>query len=752
MSVQPPRAVLPLEMDDYEPFKTDGFGASGEVSKWRHKTTNLRVALKKFKPQKDSFFEREVAALTQLQLTRKSPFIVEMHTYGMLFDGIGDGCRVIRMECCDGDLKGKIDRRREDKGQFSDSEVRALGRGMLAGLKYIHDAGLMHRDVKPNNVLLAATGDGEEVVKLCDFGWTIPSSEVSHKRCGTDAYNAPEVGSLVRPYTSASDVFSLGVILYELITLREKLGERYVAPQLVELGDPAEIEDALQAATQRACWEIRTACLTCLQKDPRQRPAADPALLGVLYAECREVKPLGAGKYGEVQLHNWHWTSLAEPSQVAIKVMQEIEYEQTKMEVRLLSKANHRNETPHIVGVLGHGTEYHSFRQTDIEFLIMPFCGGGTLAEKISGKKGQSFLRDDILQFATAILSGLFVAHKNRVVHRDLKPENILFQREKGGREVLKLSDFGLSATASRSRSTVGIGSQPYMAPELLRNDGAGGTYRGEVDIFAFGVVLYELCTLTNTCDGTTLGLLLQQGGNEQQDRVIARLSRCADDIVGIVRDCLNCNGKARPDAGACSARLGYPLGNAVGTVAAAAAAADDYLTVGAVVVATGLKTTTELNGQAGKVTAVDNTANKVTVQFKNEHGMKVLGRKNVNLAPSPVDEWFECRGCAEYQGTVYYQIRWSGSERPRDAWLRYTSFEKLAAATRTAPPNKHGKVLDLFSKKRVARQRKTELPAWLRDLLKTKTGTQTRALLKHKFTQPDLCETRLESSRALHV
>ena len=613
-------ALPQLPMDDYEPLGKEGFGSSGEVSTWRHKMTAVRAAVKEFKQQKGAFFDREVDALSRMQRHKeRSPFVVAMLSHGQV-----RGHPAIRMECCDGDLRARIVRLKQENRQFSNGEIRAFGRGLLSGLQHVHSVGLLHRDVKPSNVLLVTEG-GTEVVKLCDFGWAIAADASDRTKCGTSAYSAPEVGHL--DYTAASDMFSFGVTLYELITLKVKLHDKYIGPQLRELRDRTGIDDALLQTTERVCWELSTACLSCLQAVPRRRPPADPALLGVELAECKRDRHVGAGAFGDVFVYHWQWTPLqAQPKKVAVKMMHEAEYERTKTEVRMLCKSNQRSETAHIVGVLGHGTHIDTFSRRDLEYIIMPYCDQGTLAAKIATRAVQScsalFVREEVVAFAVAILSGLSVAHANRVVHRDLKPENILFARE-NGRDVLKLSDFGLSATTSRSRYTGSLGTGAYMAPELLHDDGV--RYHSEVDMFAFGVVLYELCTLENRFEGQTLGALLL-AGNKLLVRIAGQLSQREHDIVTVVKECLNCDGTQRPNAGVCSERLGH----SVDTVAA-----EDYIKVGSAVVAMNLAEMQELNGQSGQVVQILED-NKVIIQFEGARGHKLLDRSNVKqVAPA---------------------------------------------------------------------------------------------------------------------
>lgn len=101
----------------------------------------------------------------------------------------------------------------EDDKKLPESEIKNIARQLVSGLFYLHSNNIIHRDIKPQNVLISANG----IIKICDFGFAraIESKAMITSIKGTPLYMAPE---LLRehPYNQKADLWSLGVILYEL--------------------------------------------------------------------------------------------------------------------------------------------------------------------------------------------------------------------------------------------------------------------------------------------------------------------------------------------------------------------------------------------------------------------------------------------------------------------------------------------------------------------------------------------------------
>src|SRR5437899_2049480 len=173
--------------------------------------------------------------------------------------------------------------------------------------------------------------------------------------------------------------------------------------------------------------------------------------------------------------------------------------ERFEREARTIASLNH----PHIC------TLYDIGQQGGIDYLVMEHLEGETLAERL--KKGPLPL-DQVLQYAIEIADALDKAHRKGITHRDLKPGNIMLTKS-----GTKLLDFGLAKlrqeaapatplsqlpTAKEAITAQGtiLGTLQYMAPEQLEGKEADA----RTDIFAFGVVMYEMATGKKAFEGKT--------------------------------------------------------------------------------------------------------------------------------------------------------------------------------------------------------------------------------------------------------
>ncbi len=204
----------------YELLEQIAVGGMGTVWAADDKKLGRQVALKVMRRRSlEAFddahqrFEREAKAAAALH----SAHVVAVHDYG-----VDDGLPFIAMELLEGEsLKARLQR----EAALSVEDTSALLRQVVKGLKAAHRAGLVHRDLKPSNIFLAQSDDAE-VVKLLDFGVVKESEAPRRERdetasgvlLGTPQYMSPEQARGHREIDHRADLWSLAVIIYEMIT------------------------------------------------------------------------------------------------------------------------------------------------------------------------------------------------------------------------------------------------------------------------------------------------------------------------------------------------------------------------------------------------------------------------------------------------------------------------------------------------------------------------------------------------------
>ena len=258
-----------------------GKGGMGEVYRADDLKLGQPVALKFLAEEVDRDPARLMQLHTEVRMARQvsHPNVCRVYDVGEF-----DGHTFLSMEYVDGEDLASLLRR---IGRFPEDRAIEVARQMCAGLSAAHDRGVVHRDLKPANIML----DGNGRIRITDFGLAGTAGETL--RAGTPAYMAPEqlAGGEVTP---RSDIYSLGLVLYELFTGRRAIEGRNLAELIAKreqdgITQPSELVRDLDPSIDRAI-------MRCLEPNPARRPSSALAVAAALPGGDPLAAALAAGE------------------------------------------------------------------------------------------------------------------------------------------------------------------------------------------------------------------------------------------------------------------------------------------------------------------------------------------------------------------------------------------------------------------------------------------------------------------------
>lgn len=399
-----------------------------------------------------------------------------------------------------------------------------VAKDLLAALKHAHQDGVVHRNLTPGVILIGQDG----TTRITGFDFAKPSADRSLTIAADivdlveKAYVAPEAFREPGAASTASDIFSAGVILYELFT-----GERPFAGEPTTVWDRAG-EFLSKPSTLRP--ELNGAFDTWLQSlcafDESKRPTASTALaaLNVLLQPAAQsaagpsetLKPepveapedhadylnlvagyrlthkfiiekkLGRGSFGVVYKVIDTLGDVARTVKLIVSDRHST-LDRLKKEYRHLV---HIPEHPHVVRVL----DADVIPGRNIPFLVFEYVEGSDVGDMIQDRL---LSPEDALELGKQVIEGLVHLHAQGFHHCDIKPRNLLWT-QKGA----KIIDFNVSVRADDKESRGG-GSRRYLPPdfdpEIIPHNGE----RADRDLYALGLTLYEVLTSRYPWDTT---------------------------------------------------------------------------------------------------------------------------------------------------------------------------------------------------------------------------------------------------------
>lgn len=458
--------------------------------------------------------------------------IVRAEEYGVL----PDGSYFIRMELARGE---PLDRRVQREGSLSVEEVCFIAELVLKGLSAAHAAGVIHRDLKPANIMvyLPAAVDAEDEslasenrVKIIDFGiakniqyagrgLTMPGVVI-----GTPPYMAPELWEGDGEADPRSDIYALGVIMYEMLT-----GSYPFSPENPDNplawrrchanslpGPPCspheETAEALQALVLKA-----------LEKNPekRHRSARDMlrALQQVRGDIVRRRRPRFQPPEGLQISDRWTLGTLIKRSdhdflylaedtlnpgnRVVVRMvvrgegLDEEAYGRYLDDIRIACQLGAEpDRCPNLARYLS-CSDVKGPEGTSYGCVIREYLPGDSLSQ--IWLEGLHFPREQAQDLCRQLLRGLAALHQAGIIHRSLSPASIFFLQNEE-RLILKIVGLGLSLVRVRGREGRRLGgpaeipARYFQAPELL----TGSPFSFRADVFSAAAICYQI--LTDRC------------------------------------------------------------------------------------------------------------------------------------------------------------------------------------------------------------------------------------------------------------
>ena len=536
-------------------------GSGGNAVVWQARDRLMRrfVAIKILR-SRDPDLQRRFAAEAEILANLDHPNIVRACARGTTTEGQP----FIALELVRGQ---SLHARLEATGPLPWREVIEIGIQVADALAALHGKGVIHRDVKPANLMLADGGDGRLVVKLIDFGaarltGALCEPEVDDSTpepprrrtdvgvaIGTPGYMPLEAG--LGPADERFDVYSLGVTLYELCT-----GERPGIEEARPLGEVCAACDAPE--------DLTTVLAAALAIEPGDRTQT-AAELGRALAAVRAAHPehttsplldgryerlslLGTGAKGDVFLANHRGGG----HDVALKFLRSRNTDDRRRferEARLLAAFEHP----------GLPRFYDYAPDADPPYIAMGRVRGVPAAKLCLSSDANRLRPLEVAEVGRQLAQVLAVLHERGVIHRDVNANNVIIDLQRT--PVARLIDLGCAEltekyyscdamqrrylTPPEARVNIpdgGIGQLAWSAPEAR----AGQGWSDRCDVYSLGLLLFRLLT----------GKLPTRKGFDQPTSPREWVRACPESIASVVVWALSSDPSERPTAAELALRL----------------------------------------------------------------------------------------------------------------------------------------------------------------------------------------------------
>eukprot|EP01022_Parablepharisma_sp_SALTPOND_P017767 TRINITY_DN288_c0_g1_i3.p1 TRINITY_DN288_c0_g1~~TRINITY_DN288_c0_g1_i3.p1 ORF type:complete len:903 (-),score=89.95 TRINITY_DN288_c0_g1_i3:7767-10475(-) len=473
--------------------------------------------------------------------------------------------------------KGSLFNVIRETGPLSEAELHEVVVTLLDTLSCLHSRGVIHRNLNPKHILVHVVTKGIVEYKLCDYKYAFKTTSAAAKPkeyIGTPTYIAPEISENEdSEYSTAVDIWSLGVTSYHLITGR--------TPQSVDKEFPHSLLKTGKLmfpinTTGPVSSEIKEFIKACLCIDPSKRPTSEELkkhpfvistnarstkalgtileeeaeqlalLFEKLWAErvkmplsqkhsldpYEELNPLGTGQFGQI----WHARDKRTGVQYVAKVLRRTRLMDVKAITAMvgeISLLKAMDKSPYVINLK------EAFIYKGDFYLILEYCNGGDLEAYI-----QNFVPElplplkELKQIAWNVANALNELHSHGRIHGELKARNVLLVKDDSNRLVdAKLCDLGLAQEVETLAGTSTIaGTIDYCSPEqwcniITARKGESTVHKKvkpKSDVYSLGALLYFVTTGRSPfLKGRKYGPVLDFGDKKVHEEIKGLINGC---------------------------------------------------------------------------------------------------------------------------------------------------------------------------------------------------------------------------------
>jgi serine/threonine-protein kinase len=335
------------------------------------------------------------------------------------------------------------------------------------GLDYAHKNDVIHRDIKPANILIDKQGN----VLITDFGIaqivgnTEGDDTSTNVVMGTVAYMSPEQKQSSRNVDQTTDIYAVGVMVYEILCGKKPLGH-FKPPSEINQDISKKFDQIIHKclAQDRAdrfqtAVALKDALLNAMDAGRTVDDAEDFSVGGSdsFMGRCKHLDTIKETRYNSTMLVE------NQSNNKLYIIKKHSRGEAGRKEAKLLTSLRHNN----VIKVHGSGGDKKN------TIVISEYAQGGSLADRLAKK----YSWEEAFKLGVQIAEGLDFAHKNNITHGNIRPSNILFDSE----ETVKLADFGMPAHYTEHGMK-----ENWFGPPERKVSKVG-------DIYSVGVIIHHL-------------------------------------------------------------------------------------------------------------------------------------------------------------------------------------------------------------------------------------------------------------------